>query len=109
MIKKLLLTLIFINPLSAMAINEDSCKKFSEFAELTMEGRQRGRPITELISIIDRTPGDKSSIPLFRNWIISAYKQPRYSTESNKQEAITEFSNKAYIECIEYINATKEQ
>lgn len=71
-----------------------------------MQNRQNGVPIVEIMQKIN---GDQSkgSLDLFKSLAISAYKQGQFSSPEYQQKSITEFSNRAYIECIDAFNNQK--
>jgi len=88
--KKLILALTMMISVGANAAID--CNQVSAFAEEVMTARQSGVPMSRVIEILN----DNS----LNSIAIDAYKKPRYQTDEYKQRAITEFGNKAVIECL---------
>ena len=74
----------------------DVCDQLNIMAELIMEMRQSGVEMRQLI----RTVQDDEARELTIEIIIRAYEKPRFSVEKNKQNAIKDFQNEIYLQCI---------
>lgn len=71
------------------------CDRLSVLGELAMSHRQvYNTPITMLI---DAIVGDSK---ITRELIYEAYRQPRWSSSKRQNEAVIEFKNKVYLECV---------
>lgn len=68
------------------------CSSASKFAETVMVERQNGRSMAELIEAAEGND-------LLETIIISAYEEPRYGVENNKQQSVEDFRNKVYLQC----------
>ena len=74
------------------------CKAYSEVGELMMEGRQRGADMADLMA--GQTDAN------YRRILTAAYSAPKWGTLERKQEAIREFKNQIYLECIKQVDAS---
>ena len=74
----------------------DVCDQLNIMAEAIMEARQSGVEMRDMIRITreENMPGYVTEI------IIRAYEMPRFSVERNKQNAIKDFQNEIYLQCI---------
>lgn len=68
---------------------QELCKSYSELAGSIMSARQEGTEMSKLMS--------NSTSP---ELVVSAYELSRYTTETYKASAISDFANKAYLDCI---------
>ena len=90
------------------AYDVEYCKSIAGIAENIMKGRQIGISMVAMFDInkdiADRfTENSEQSdvmLKLLNEITISAYEEPRYHTESVKQEVIDEFSNRWFKICI---------
>ena len=73
------------------------CKSHTEFAERVMTFRQEGVSIAEMIELSKDEGNDVREY--VESLILTAYEQPRYSTERIKQETIENFRDEAYLAC----------
>ena len=86
--------------LSLTAFAEDAqtdfCDQLNIMAESIMGARQSGVEMRDMIRITreENMPGYVTEI------IIRAYEKPRFSVEKNKQNAIKDFQNEIYLQCI---------
>jgi len=78
---------------------EKFCSELSRSSNLVMEARQLNVPLLDALNIIPKHAPD-SLKKLLTTINIEAYKSPLFSTDENKEIAITEFGNKIYLECI---------
>jgi hypothetical protein len=79
---------------------ENICGDMAGFAEVVMQDRQNGVPITDIIQSVNQDMADGVRKNLFKSTVFEAYSEPRWSTEENKRKAVTEFSNQRYLTCI---------
>ena len=87
--------LFTVGSTSSMASN-NVCSLIDIYAKNVMEIRQMGGSMSDLMGMVD--DGDYKD--LYETIIISAFEVPRYNTEKNKQNAISDFTNKQYLECV---------
>ena len=73
------------------------CGDFSHMAAMIMEGRQVGVPISSAMEVF-RT--DSASDKLFRALVKAAYQSPDYLTDQHRRNAVREFANKTYLQCL---------
>ena len=74
----------------------DVCDEINNLAQSIMEARQSGVEMRQLIQIVRNNEIADFAIPI----IIRAYEKPRFSVEKNKQNAIKDFQNEIYLQCI---------
>lgn len=74
------------------------CKSLSKAARVTMESRQLGTPMAELIENVNGYE-DAYAKECLLKIIVGAYKKPRFSTEEAKTEITEDFANDVYLEC----------
>lgn len=76
------------------------CTAVSGFAEVVMDRRQGGAPM----SVMMEAAADITGIPAIDNavevMVVDAYSRPLYNTDQYKLSAIREFTNDAYRYCI---------
>lgn len=84
-----------------------ACGSVSDFAESVMEARLRGIPIQDALGAIDGSDMSAVYKSTFKGVIIQAYKQPNFSTDEYKKEAIREFALKQYLACISAFDTRK--
>lgn len=88
---------VLLAVLAAPAVNAadfEVCEIYAESAESIMTSRQYGAPMIEVMRIAQ---GNEVLVLLVKG----AYKEPRWSTEANKQKAIREFANELTRRCLE--------
>ncbi len=94
--KFLLAALITLFSATSHASNDDYvheiCSLESDVAGLIMEARQYGVPMPKVMSQVSDS---------FKHYVVSAYKDPRWSTEKRKQSSMGEASSNAYLRCFE--------
>lgn len=71
---------------------KETCRAASELAEVVMQIRQSGRPMSELMDQAEEGT-------LTEKLVIDAYKHERYRTERFQRRAIEQFRDQAYLEC----------
>lgn len=96
MLQKTLLVLLLIFP-AVLSANEkgEMCSAASELAETIMRNRQDGVSMAKMMSVEMGELKEAAEI-----LIISAYEKPRFSTEKNKNDAVADFRDSVYLECI---------
>ncbi|QQN40790.1 hypothetical protein [Acinetobacter sp. CS-2] len=79
---------------------DEICGNVGEYAESVMRSRQLGENIANSINVLNKAP--KMAEPIrqyYKHIIYEAYKEPKWSTKENQDNAVTEFSNKMYLTC----------
>ena len=74
----------------------DVCDELNNLARSVMNARQSGMEMRQLIEVVRGNEASEVAIEI----IIRAYEKPRYSVEKNKQNAIKDFQNEIYLQCI---------
>lgn len=96
-----LLALLVCAPVAAAELDEAAvdriCRSASELAESTMQVRQLGAPITDVLQLHENA--DPAIKPLIQALVRDAYSRPRFLTEEHQQRAATEFASEAYVTC----------
>lgn len=80
------------------------CEEYSESARLIMGARQDGVEIAKVMRLAEKA--DDAAI---KDIVVRAYSEPRYNTERNKQNSVTDFSNEVYLACITALKAKESQ
>lgn len=95
--KKLTLALfaLLAAPATAQEMTPDElCATFATYAEVVMKARQGGVPLGQMLDTIDGEP-------VLRALLMVAYDQPRFSTESYQQDAISTFRDEVHLGCLQ--------
>lgn len=87
---KLLLATLLLMPLMAHA---GTCEELSDLSGSIMKARQSGVSMQKAMAIA----GDDKYT---RSKVIQAYEHSRFQTDEYQMRAISDFSDKAYLECI---------
>ena len=74
----------------------DVCDELNNLARSVMNARQSGMEMRQLIEVVRGNEASEIAIEI----IIRAYETPRFSVEKNKQNAIKDFQNEIYLQCI---------
>ena len=74
----------------------DVCDELNNLARSVMNARQAGMEMRQLIEVVRGNEASEVAIEI----IIRAYEMPRFSVEKNKQNAIKDFQNEIYLQCI---------
>lgn len=98
---KMILALIVSLACTSAAANED-CAVVHEFGELMMTARQAGMPMAAVVKSLS---GMGEFVQLS---IAAAYREPVYSDESLRREAIDRFAAGVYAQCVEASIAERE-
>lgn len=77
----------------ALSASLDLCQPIAELAGVAQSAHQTGVPLAKVLTLSDS--------PTLQALIISAYRLPRYQTETHQQRAITEFENAVLLQCLE--------
>ena len=89
--------------LARIGITNKTCEKTASLAEQIMTHRQNNGDMLELTKAVQKSTKNKYALRLTLAMIREAYALPRFSVEENKKEAIQDFKNANYLECVEAI------
>lgn len=93
--KRLALGMLLAGLISpATAEETEICQKFYTLSTTIMDARQAGRPLSDLLSLVDEDS-------VLRNIIIRAYEYPLMEHADLKEIAISEFANNEFLACVE--------
>ena len=87
----------FAPPSSAQS-DDDLCKSLGELGASFMRARQGGIPLSDVLNVFPESP-DEDTGEVARKIAIAAYEQPRYSTEENQLQVISEFRDAIELVC----------
>ena len=73
----------------------EDCASLSKTATSIMKARQSGVPLVDIIAI--------SKSKLHKQMVVSAYKEPAFSTDKYKNKAVAEFSNSWMLSCVNLV------
>lgn len=76
------------------------CDSMQGYAQSVMRNRQNGGTAAESIKLINQSKKAEPISNYMKAVVYDAYSEPKWASESNKDEAITEFGNKTYMQCI---------
>lgn len=79
---------------AAMNVYAIDCKELSNTAKDLMEIRQQGYSMSTLMEAAEGSE-------LAQALVIEAYRQPRYNSERYKKQAVEDFTNSVYLQCLE--------
>lgn len=108
--RPLFIAVVLASPMTLAA--DDPCEVYDVVAKAAMESRQKGKNLSKALAYIDKkvsTTTNSSELQTYaamRLAFVEAYKLPRFSTESMKADAISDFRNDFYSGCL---RATAEQ
>lgn len=98
--KKILIAVFMVLVMVGMANAEanwrDTCRDLGGLAEVIMDSRQMGVPMARLMAVIS----DEGGSQLTESLIIDAYSVPRFRTEKMQKQAVADFREKVYLECV---------
>lgn len=80
---------------------EEICGSIAKYSESVMQSRQLGGKMVDSIDVINKSGVDDAIKNYHKSIVFEAYKEPKWATEKNQKNAVTEFSNKMYIVCSE--------
>lgn len=98
--KKIILLALAFNGVNVYAAENGFCKELYDYAEMSMEQRQKGTPLKVMYETLDKIKPTPSQKKLFTFIINDAYRQPKYSSKDNQKEAINEFAKDQYFLCL---------
>ena len=75
------------------ATADNTCTMVGKVAIAAMTSRQNGVPLATMLEIT-------STSPLARTIVLEAYSKPKFSSEKNKTDYITEFGNVVMLTCL---------
>ena len=78
---------------------EEICTATAGYAEAVMNSRQNGVKITESIANVNKALKVGATRDYHKAIAYEAYKEPKWSTKENQENAATEISNKMYLIC----------
>jgi hypothetical protein len=90
-------TFAFAPPSSAQT-EDEVCKVLGDLGAVTMTARQKGAPLSDILKLFNNS-SDEYITELARKFAITAYELPRYLTEENQQQAISEFRDVIELAC----------
>lgn len=91
--RKVVIGLVFLMGSVTVSADELSCDTLSSLAKDVMRNRQANIPISEMMKA---TQG----LDIAQLLIRAAYDEPRYGSEKYRQNAITDFENTWYMNCL---------
>ncbi len=95
--KKLIMIGIIILLSAHISNAEDiDCGKFERLARVIMENRQNDIPMSKMMSVLDADQRKS----FFGNMVIAAYEHPSYRTAKMQQNAVDEFADNIYLQCV---------
>lgn len=81
------------------------CREIMAMAMAVMMSRQNGLSLADALINTDRMANEKKAteneVFILRGMLRDAYDEPKFSSESYKQDKIDEFSSKYYLACRE--------
>jgi hypothetical protein len=86
---------------SVPAVVQQGCTKLQTMAELTMQRRQNGTPMQEMLDA--NNTGDPSFQQFTEQMIRGAYDQPQVSGPGNISMVATQYGNEEYKRCVKVI------
>lgn len=77
----------------ALSTSLAMCQPIADIARELQAARQAGAPLAKALAIFEE--------PALQALTLSAWREPRYSTEEYKLRAIAEFENRVLLQCME--------
>lgn len=98
--KKILVTTVFaLSATTAQATPVDTmCQSVANTAGVIMQARQDGVTVTNIAAALRQSP--LNSVSKAHTMIQAAYQQPKYNTDRYVRNAVTEFYNTVYLDCV---------
>lgn len=87
----------FSNAYAKNSENIKTCKFYESLAEIIMDARQKGAPMSGLY---EKDYGSKEKNDITRGLIKEAYEIPRFNSEKSKKNAVLDFKNEKFGICI---------
>ncbi|MCP3909128.1 MAG: hypothetical protein GY712_14060 [Oceanicoccus sp.] len=91
--KKTILALTLIASMPATAQVSEFCKSIADMAETIMEKRQDGVKMIDMLNLVKDNK-------LIETIVLDAYDFPKFSINENKQEMVSDFSDRWLMACI---------
>lgn len=88
------------NKITRQEAVESLCDSMQGYAQSVMRNRQNGGTASESIRVINQAEGTAAIDNYMKAIVHNAYSEPRWESERNKNNAIIDFGNKIYIQCI---------
>jgi hypothetical protein len=76
------------------------CSGFAELAEQAMSCRQENIDLQLVLGVIKKVNAGEAEAKLAKIIILEAYDSPRFHLEENRQDAIMEYKNKIFLQCM---------
>lgn len=108
--KKIILLIAFLtiscNSFSKTEMTKDSaiegiCGEMNDYAQSVMRSRQLGNSIVNNIKAVNNANMPKHIADYRKSIIYEAYKEPKFSTKENQDNAVNEFGNTVYLSCVQ--------
>ena len=90
-------TFAFVPPSFAQS-DDEVCKSLGDLGSTFMKARQKGIPLSDLVKVFPES-SDNYTAEVARKLAIAAYEQPRYSTEENQLQVVSEFRDAIELAC----------
>ena len=91
--KKTILALTLIASMPATAQVSEFCKSITDISETIMEKRQDGVKMIDMLNLVK----DNGVV---KDIVLDAYDFPKFSTDENKREMVSDFSDRWLMACI---------
>lgn len=76
----------------------EACKVAAEYARSIMDGRQHGVAMSRVMDLAKEA--DPAIAPLLTRMVVDAYDRPRMAVERNRETAVRDFENEAFLTCV---------
>ncbi len=74
------------------------CKVAADYARSIMDGRQHGVAMSRVMDLAKEA--DPAIAPLLTKMVVDAYDRPRMAVERNRETAVRDFENEAFLTCV---------
>ena len=98
--KYLLTTAVILLTTATAQANKEVCTAVSNSASIIMELRQSNAPLSSVLEAVE-------GVAILETLTMEAYKEPRYSSDDYKNNAIADFGNLAMITCLQSFKERK--
>lgn len=89
-------------------VEESVCRGMMDYAEMAMEHRQDGVPLSASLKIIDKMRDEgkypDAHLDMLKFLTVEAHSKPKFSVKENQKEAINEFGSEQYIACMKHFS-----
>lgn len=86
--------------MAAPAFASVNCNTIAETAESMMSLRQLGGDMSEVITMINSSGLAGKTLTATQDILIGAYSMPRYGSDAMQKNAVTEYRNAIYLQCV---------